>query len=393
MVRGIAANSFHAIVRGRLDQITRRGGRRLEHDDDHRRGSSSQLQRPSDTPTTSSSSDPSLPLQLTSASQLALRVRSRSKVLINEDGSSRAVTKTQLRFRYDFESSDGQRLQLRAKARIKHSVTTGSDGEVAIKTRVKLQFSLLQQEVSDGVAPLLEGTPQDQNQPNPLQAFQGAVNAFVSDFADDGQIDADTLISSVLEEFNSLLDALSGRSSEPTNPLPELPVPREAVLDDAVIDDDSDDQNVVFALPTPDQSITLQPQEIDPVPTNDPTVIESENASDDDDAKVASQPVTDSPVPSEPASEETAVTVAAVPTVESPDAPAQATPEATAQEVLQAVRIRFVESFTQVIRTLSPSDDDGVGGTLLVQNSRLRFDARLQYATSQPAASSTEYLA
>ncbi len=65
----------------------------------------------------------------------------------------------------------------------------------------------------------------------------------------------------------------------------------------------------------------------------------------------------------------------------------------TAHDILQKVRIRFVQSFTQVIKTLTPNGEDDTSGLSLVQNSSFKFDVRAQYSASNTSGLSTDFVA
>ena len=325
--------------------------------------------------------DPATALSVNSATQLAFRVRSQSKVRVDDDGSLRAVNKTQLRFSYDLESEDGQRIQLRVKAKVKESVTLDENGDIAVKTRVKLQFSLIQKDISDGLSPLQSA--QDDGDSNPLQAFLDVVDSVVSDYADDGQIDADTLISTVLDEFNSLFANLSGGSLAP--------------IDAATIDGD-----VIDALPQPSSPPDAEAgvEEVEAAAPVQPTSPETETDVEGEGTIFVAEPLatgleSNARLVSAPLTEITPVgETDADPVRDSFVNAADAeTKVETANDILQQVRIRFVQSFTQVIKTLTPNSEDDSSGLSLVQKSSFKFDARVQYNASNTLGSATDFIA
>lgn len=397
MVRGIVGHAFPARFVGGV--APRRGG----HDarpEGFSSESTSKLRLSSVTAEGSrqqTDEDPATELfSVNSATQLAFRVRSQSKVRVDDDGSIRAVNKTQLRFSYDLVSEDGQRIQLRAKAKIKQSVTLDENGDIAIKTRVKLQFSLIQKEVADGLNPL-QGA-QNEGDSNPLQAFFDVVDSVVSDYADDGRIDADTLIGNVLDEFNSLLANLSGGSQGPTD---------AEVSDAQVSDAGTNDGEVIAAQVIEARSQSSSPpdaeggvDEAEAIAPVQPTIDAAETEAKDAGAiLVGESPETklESGANLVPTSLTGTSPVVASETEPTEDTLVNAADPETnvekAHDVLQKVRIRFVQSFTQVIKTLTPNGEDDTSGLSLVQKSSFKLDVRAHYGASNTSGLSTDFLA
>lgn len=390
MVRGISADSNRDTIRNEFE----RGGHHRTGDKDraghkhrahrgraghnHRAGKKERTDSVSIRDVLSLSSDrrqqvaddPATALTVNSAAQLNVKVRSRSQIRVDDDGSFRAVNQTKLRFSYDLKLDDGQTIQLRAKAKVRQSVTQNEAGDIAIKTKVKFQFSLIQQDVSDGLEPLQGGT--NDGETNPLQAFLDVVDSVVADFADDGQIDADTLIHTVLDEFNSLFASLSGA-------LPEPPDTSPADTPDLGGD-------VIDALPPSGPSITTT-DDVDTEAPVQPANVEPETGTVADDSAPADTVVI-APLP------ETAPTDEADPGQETLASATDATAnDASARDVLQEVRIRFVQSFSQVIRTLTPNGDDDTGQFSLVQKSHFKLNASFQYSERANAGSAANFLA
>ncbi len=298
------------------------------------------------------------------SSELRLRVRSKSKLRVGQDDSLRAVNKTKLRFRYDLELAGGQKIQLRARASLKQTAWRSENGDTETKTRVKFQFSLIQQEVSEGLSPLQIGDGES----SPLSAFLNIVDEAVSDFSDDGTIDADTLIGTVLDEFNTLLASLAG----------EAPTASDVIDAPAVRD------------PAPESP------PIDNLPLSIPSAVESESESD----AVESQPVDNAPseLIEPPRVADSSQLAEADPpgpaTVDLGESQLNApeVTEQTAKEVLESVRIRFIQSFSQVIKTLSP-DGEGEPRFSLVQKQNFRLNASFHFASQGTAGSLTDFVA
>lgn len=392
MVRGIHRNSHAAQLHRGPDRAThhRRG-----HDvrSENRLPESSSERNVSlitgDRSRLLTNNDPGAALSLHSATQLAFRVRSQSKIRVDDDGTLRAVNKTQLRFKYDLQTQDGLDIQLRAKAKIKQSIRIDENGDTTIKTRVKLQFSLIQQDVSNGLQPLQSSLPEGDT--NPLQSFIDLVDGVVADFADDGQIDADTLIATVLNEFNSLLTSLSGGLQEGS-------------------DAETIDGDVIDVVPTPIYPLADEPvADVNGDVPTEPVILEADAETDgagiiavdestetgvDSTAElVSAPPIAPLDGATEPGSSADALVTAGDVTAADVTAADVDAKVETTREVLQEVRIRFIQSFSQVIKTLTPSGDDDAAELSLVQSSRFKFDARFQYSAATTSAPTTDFLA
>ncbi len=437
MVSRILANSFQNLAKGHFGRIDQGHDSQATHR--RRESLSLSLRHRSAELSRRDGVDDGDSLQISSAANLSLKVRNKTRVRVNEDGSTRAVSKTRLNFKYELETADGQRLQLKARARIKQSIVQDENGDIAVKTKVKLQFKLLQEDVAGGLSSLTENLGDDQA--NPLDAFLNVVEGVVADFTDDGTVDADTLINTVLEGFNSLLDAFGGDDSAsgqqvfglPTpdqnvvdalpNPLPvsdgagevfglPTPVPSDdvevvpvAIDVEPIAEDNGTEDNgagEVFGLPTPDASaedqaepveIQLEPvvpvaqAEVAEVETDDVDDADEVDGDDDDDveATASTQPTAESA-----AQPEDNVVEVKPPVVD--NTAARQDQIESAQEVLQTVRLKFVQSFSQVVSTLSPEGEDD-GGLLLVQRGSYRLSAKAHLSYAKPSVSNTEFLA
>jgi hypothetical protein len=286
-------------------------------------------------------------------SHLVLRIRTRSSVHTSDDGTVSERISSKLQFHYDLTTADGEHIELNVKAKLQHTSIQDADGNYISKTQLKLQFSLLQEGVADGLSPLLShqafspsssDTAPDVSAPSGvgdgLQAFLDAVDEALQQFTEGSNNSADDLLHKTVDAFNSLLGALSHLlfppgatpaeptlppSSEPPSPVEALPAPLPP------IDDDSPpaDSPAANLAPTPAPAPIEQTPE-EPIATDD----------------VASEPP-----PSETGESETAP---------AESAPATAPPP-TATQILRDVRIRFIQSLTQIIGTLTPPDQPGTG--------------------------------
>ncbi len=318
-------------------------------------------------------------LSLSNEAQLAFKLASRSEVRVHEDGSVQYANKTQLRFRYDLQTDDGQQIQLHARAKFKQTATLDENGDIAIKTRVKLQFSLIQSDIAESVRPLLGGNSAEGS---PLDNFLNVVNDAVSGFVDDGTVDADTLVNSVLEEFNLLFNEVSTQTGAGESP----PAIEVTPTDSGSESSQSDAESQIAAA----EAIAYTEAGVESAA--DAAAVENavESAESTSETGEAIEEATgeSSDVADPEGVDEVADTGA---TEESDDAPT-VDPAESAREVLTEVRIRFVQSFYGVIRTLSPGESDGANLTQ-IQQSNFRFAAHLQYQNSAAQDNSTSFLA
>ena len=296
-------------------------------------------------------------------SHLALQIRSRTQVRTSSDGTTRERESTKLRFHYDVTTADGQHIELNVKAKVQQISIEDAAGNSVSKTQVKLQFSLLQQGVVDGLSPLQsDQVPSDTQSgiADRLQAFLTSVGDALQQFIEGDKLTADDLVKTTVDTFNTLVDALADLLFAPTAPtaptgseappaLPpgggpvQIPAPTPVPLENtatiaAATVGDSDPPSQVLPLPVDGNVVPLQaetPQPETPVVADLPAI-----------------PVdTTSPIASPEPTEVSAAPAA--------DADATASPPPSATHVLQSVRLRFMQSLTQIIRTLTPAEQPG----------------------------------
>lgn len=167
----------------------------------------------------------------------SLKILARSKMTVLDDGDVRFASRTKLRFHYDFEAADGTSIQIRAQANLSYSQTTDSeDGWQSSKLRATARVSILQANVSSGVAPLLQAPDISPDAKEivsqALDLFQQVIGATASAFLDSDPLDGDSLIAGLVEAFNGLAAAIGSMSlSRPTDPatLPQPTVDPSAV--------------------------------------------------------------------------------------------------------------------------------------------------------------------
>jgi len=290
-------------------------------------------------------------------SHLALQIRSRTQVRTSSDGTTREHESTKLRFHYDVTTADGQHIELNVKAKVRQVSIEDAAGNSVSKTQVKLQFSLLQQGVVDGLSPLQSDEVASDTQSgiaDRLQAFLTSVGDALQQFIEGDKLTADDLVKTTVDTFNTLVDALADLLFAPTGSeappaLPpgggpsQIPAPTPVPLENtatipAATVGDSDPPSQVLPLPVDGNVVPLQaetPQPETPVVADLPAI-----------------PVdTTSPIASPEPTEVSAAPAA--------DADATASPPPSATHVLQSVRLRFMQSLTQIIRTLTPAEQPG----------------------------------
>ena len=283
--------------------------------------------------------------QTVQESHLALQIRSRSEVRTDRNGTVAERTSTQLKFHYDLTTADGQHIELNVKAKVQQSSVQDAAGNSISKTQVKLQFSLLQEGVAEDLSPLLsDQVPSDTRSgvSDGLQAFLNSVGDALQQFSEGDNSTADDLLTKTVDTFNTLVDALTTLLFPATgsDAPPALPA--------------SDESPVLIppvALPAPSD---LEP--LPALPTDEEVVPVSLTVTDPEDPAIQPAPAEGEVVP---------------PT--EPDAAASPTQLAT--QVLQSVRLRFVQSLTQIIRTLTPDEQSGNGSTVTTQ--RLDYHSSL----------------
>jgi hypothetical protein len=257
-------------------------------------------------------------------SHLALRIRSRSDLRTASDGSVSQRSSTKLRFHYDLTTADGQHIELNVKAKVQQASYQDAEGNSVSKTQLKLQFSLLQEGVVDGLSGLQsEQTPGETRSgvSEGLQAFLSAVGDALQQFTEGDSLSADDLVKKTVDTFNTLVDALANLLFPAANEAPPaLPVSGES-------------PGEIPLLETP-------PSDSEPSLLGPPTASPSP-----------------APLPvSLPAEEEVA------------------SPAPSATQMLQDVRLRFVQSLTRIIRALTPDEQP--------ENGSLAATQRLIYPSS-----------
>lgn len=150
----------------------------------------------------------------------SLKIRVRSETKVADDGDVLALSQTKLRFRYDFKAADGTSIHIRVQANLNYAQTTDSDdGSQTTKLRATARVSILQKNVSSGVAPLLE-TPDTSAEAKEfisqaIDLFQQIIGATTSAFLDSDPLDGDSLIAGLVEAFNELSAAMDSMFLSP----------------------------------------------------------------------------------------------------------------------------------------------------------------------------------
>jgi len=302
-------------------------------------------------------------------SHLALQIRSRTELRTGSDGTVSERTSTKLKFHYDLTTADGQHIELNVKAKVRQMSFQDGEGNSISKTEVKLKFSLLQEGVAESLAPLQSDQVPSNTQSgvsDGLQAFLSSVGDALNNFTSGNSATADDLLTTAVDSFNTLLDALTKLLNLTTGSEapPALPTGNEP------------DQPPAIAPPPSDSPPSSDPEPTPTVPAaaSAPAEPETPTAANGDPANSAA------PVPEEPAvADQNSPAADPAPPSAEPGVPASPTELGT--QVLQTVKLRFFQSLTQIIRTLAPEQP----GDSSVTSQRLDYYSALSlkiHATS-----------
>lgn len=297
--------------------------------------------------------------QTAAESHLALQIRSRTELRTGSDGSVSERSSTKLRFHYDLTTADGQHIELNVKAKVQQASFQDAAGNSISKTQVRLQFSLLQEGVADDLSPLFSDQVPGDTQSGVsegLQAFLSTVEDALQDFVDGDSVSADDLVTKTVDTFNTLVDALrqllfptAGTEVPPALlPSEQPPVP----------------------IPSIEPSLLGGPEPAPATPVSEPSELAAPPAASEENAVTSEGANSAEPLPEEPT----------VPNVDDPVAPppepdSATSPTELANQVLQTVRLRFVQSLTQIIRSWTPEEPSGNGPSAASQ--RLDYHSAL----------------
>lgn len=310
--------------------------------------------------------------QTVQESHLALQIRARTELRTGSDGTVSERTSAKLQFHYDLTTADGQHIELNVKAKVQQASVHDAAGNSISKTQVKLQFSLLQEGVADSLSPLQsDQVPSDTQSgaADGLQAFLNSVGDALQNFVEGNSVTADDLVTKTVDSFNTLLDALSNllfptAGTDPPAALPpsgETPGQIPAVLPPPVSDSElvPATPDAINASPTPETPATIL-------------------AANGDDS--ASDPANPPAADQKTAAPEPAPAEGSAPT--STDPGAATSPTQLATQVLQTAKLRFVQSLTQIIRTLTPEQQSGNPS---ITSQRLDYHSALSLKIHSPS--------
>lgn len=319
--------------------------------------------------------DPASDLSTFQTERIALKARSRTRIRQDEDGNLRATNRTNLRFQYDLETGDGQRIRLRAKAKLKQTVVQDENGDLAVKTKVKFQFRLIQQDVNRG----LGSVAQSDGDNRALDAFSNVLESLGTEFADDGAIDADELVASIVNAFNELYEQFAGEPVSPNDVAPQAGDP-----------DGIANAGVSVRVQIRNAAADIEPVssgEPDPITSvqQQPATLSAESVAIETSPESTSATAVDETAEDEATDVEQVDDVEQVESNDEPDDIASISQsngdltENDRREAIQQVRLRFVQSFSQVIETLTPEGDSGQSSLLVRQQFNQRLTANISY--------------
>lgn len=304
--------------------------------------------------------------------QTGLKLSSRSIVRVGEEGQLSVRSDSRLRFRYEFESADGTKISVQAKAKLQYAYR--SDGSIdteSLKLNVKFGVSVLQQNVSDGLNPLLDESQLPDEVKDAIaaatQLFQTVSDSLTSAFQNAESPDGDALVTSLVDAFNQLAGDLQGVV---------LPTPPALPQAEGTPDDQGGADQAGLPEPVPTQDVPANEESA----SSKPVIVESVTPPvENSETKETDTPVESSlieniePVVTPTVVEEESTQVPAVNESQAPDeaaAPTQPTdPKDVVNQALLALRVRFVASLQSLTQIL----DGGESSTTLLAS---RFDFR-----------------
>jgi hypothetical protein len=332
--------------------------------------------------------------QTVQESHLALQIRSRTELRTGSDGTVSERTSAKLQFHYDLTTADGQHIELNVKAKVQQASVHDAAGNSISKTQVKLQFSLLQEGVADSLSPLQsDQVPSDTQSgaADGLQAFLNSVGDALQNFVEGDNVTADDLVTKTVDSFNTLLDALSNLlfPTAGTDPPAALPPSGEAPGQiPAILPPPASDSEPTPAVPV---AISLPPAPLPTLPAagsdvSAPTAPETPPTASGANSVTNDPTNSADPVPANPAAADqnspAADPAPAAGNIAPPaDSNVAASPAQLGAQVLQTVKLRFVQSLTQIIRSLTSEQP----GNSSVTSQRLDYHSALSlkiHATS-----------
>lgn len=167
--------------------------------------------------------------------QTSLKILVRSATTATDDGAERVMAHARLRFCYDFVAADGTNIRIRAQANLDYSQFSDSDdGSQWTRLQAKARVSVLQENVSSDIAPLLE-TPDISTEAREivsqaLDLFQQVVGATTSAFLGSDPLDGDSLIAGIVDAFNGLTASIDSLFPPPATDLTAVPTGNGAEL-------------------------------------------------------------------------------------------------------------------------------------------------------------------
>lgn len=327
------------------------------------------------------SQDQSSPLSEGYNQRTALRVRSQSRTEIANDGSTWTSSKTKLRFHYEFEAADGTKIQIRAQANLNYSETTsGDERSQSLKLRAAIRVSVLQENVSSGLSPLVDAGDARNIISQALDLFNEVTNAVTSAFMENDSLDGDRLVTGLVDAFNGLSESVNSLF------LPSLPAPETAPSSGAgelLVEPDPLESDEVVAA-EPEQLEANPPAEADaPLEMAEPaTEAESqlvENLDPLDASAEARASTPESEVVEDEAVDSTPV--APAPVESAPAAPSQT----VGSSLLLKLRLQVIQSLNSLV-----SEFNTETSSLTATQSSFRVSAKFSanYAISTPGTNS-----
>jgi len=297
---------------------------------------------------------------LSSRSELAVRAASRTWLRQTDGGQIDLKSKSWLEFNYEFESEDGTRVTLRARAKTEISYHREADGSYALKARVKLQIAAVRESVESGLEPLFgsDGTTElGTAVSSALDGFREAIDGLTRRFIDDA-ISGDDLIPGMVDAFNALAELVQTLAFGDKRSSAISAGESDAVLSDAAIP---------AAVPAHEPAASADTEAVDDEPVGEVAELPAEQRPAADPADVGGAEEVESAEDEPRSLPETSETETRV---ETPGA----TSATLRQSLLLDLRLRFVQSMSQLVATFDPSAE---AADLVGTSVRSRLDLRL----------------
>jgi hypothetical protein len=296
--------------------------------------------------------------------QMSLKAWTRSAAGVTREGDAWAASHTKLRFAYDFQTAEGDTIRIRLQANLKYAQLTDGDAESqSTKLRAAIRVSVLQQDVASGLAPLQEvpatSAEAQDGLSQALALFQEVTDTATSLFLNSDPADGDSLITDVVDAFNSLAESIRSIF---------LPTPADGSTEPST---DAGGTLPDVPPPTTDPAATLPAEPVGPEagePLDAGSGTSPEAASPEAAPTGGTEPPADNAAPAE--------TEGQADGADSPDVSSTPQPQTFVRSVMLRVRLRVIDSLRNLTDVF-----DGDSSSRPTSHSMLRLSAQYSART------------